>query len=125
MATKKPEQTLAALHAQIAKLQAQAEAVRKQEIGEVISKIKEAVAHYGLTAADLGLERARGKPVRPRTGAATTSKAQSAKGATKKQQSRVVKYRDDKGNTWVGMGKRPAWFTAALAAGKTLEDLKA
>jgi hypothetical protein len=55
MATKKSGPTLAALNAQIAALQAQADALRKKEVAEVVAKIKDAIAHYGLTAADLGL----------------------------------------------------------------------
>ena len=55
MATKKSGPTLAALNAQIAALQAQADALRKKEIAEVVDKIKDAISHYGLTAADLGL----------------------------------------------------------------------
>jgi DNA-binding protein H-NS len=35
----------------------------------------------------------------------------------------VIRFRDDAGNGWVGRGKRPNWFRAALAAGKTPEDL--
>jgi DNA-binding protein H-NS len=35
-----------------------------------------------------------------------------------------AKYRhpDDPALTWTGRGKRPAWLTEALAAGKTLDD---
>lgn len=55
MATKKLGTSLQAINAQIAVLQAKADAIRKQEVGEVVAKIKEAIAHYGLTAADLGL----------------------------------------------------------------------
>jgi DNA-binding protein H-NS len=52
MATKKLGTSLQAINAQIAALQAKADAIRKQEVGEVVAKIKEAIAHYGLTAAD-------------------------------------------------------------------------
>ena len=38
-----------------AALQAQADALRKKEVAEVVAKIKDAISHYGLTAADLGL----------------------------------------------------------------------
>ena len=38
---------------------------------------------------------------------------------------RTVKLKDDQGNTWGGMGKRPGWFKAALASGKTPEELLA
>jgi DNA-binding protein H-NS len=30
---------------------------------------------------------------------------------------------DNPADTWTGRGRRPAWFTAALAAGRTAEDL--
>jgi hypothetical protein len=42
------------LNAQIAALQAQAEALRKKAVAEVVAKIRGAIAHYRLTA-DLGL----------------------------------------------------------------------
>jgi DNA-binding protein H-NS len=37
----------------------------------------------------------------------------------------VIKYRNENGSTWVGRGKRPAWLTAAIAAGKPLEAFAA
>ena len=40
---------------QIADLKAQAENVRRKEIGGVVNRIREAIQHYGLTAGDLGL----------------------------------------------------------------------
>jgi DNA-binding protein H-NS len=44
MATKKSGPTLAALNAQIAALQAQADALRKKEAAEVVAKIKDAIS---------------------------------------------------------------------------------
>lgn len=35
----------------------------------------------------------------------------------------VIKYRDEAGNSWTGRGKRPQWYLAALASGKTAEQL--
>jgi len=55
MATKKLATSLQAINAQIAALQAKAEAIRKREVADVVAKIKDAILHYGLTAADLGL----------------------------------------------------------------------
>lgn len=123
MATKKVETTLEALTAQIAELQAQADALRKQELADVIGKIKTAIEHYGLTAADLGLATAARKPGRPTKTVTSSGKAPARKNAAGKKQPAAAKYADGQGNTWVGRGKRPAWFTAALAAGKTAEDL--
>jgi DNA-binding protein H-NS len=33
-----------------------------------------------------------------------------------------VKFRDETGRTWGGIGKRPQWLRDALAAGKSLQD---
>lgn len=37
---------------------------------------------------------------------------------------RSKKYSDGKGNFWSGRGKHPAWVVAAVAAGKSLNELK-
>ncbi|MBK1613860.1 endonuclease [Rubrivivax gelatinosus] len=106
MATKKnvaPSATYAEIQAQIGKLQAEAEALRKKEIAEVVSGIKAQIAAYGLSAADLGL----------------APKAARARKAVGKPV-----YADGQGNTWVGRGKRPEWIRAALAGGKTLDDFR-
>lgn len=34
----------------------------------------------------------------------------------------AAKYRDGDGNQWTGRGLKPRWLTAALAAGKKLEE---
>lgn len=94
--------TYSAIKAEIAKLEKQAEALRKTEVAGVIAKIKEAIAAYALTAADLGLGRGAAKSTR-------TSTARSGKktGTT----IGVAKYRDPKtGKTWTGRGKPPAWI---------------
>jgi DNA-binding protein H-NS len=94
--------TYSAIQAEIAKLQKQAEALRKTEVAGVIAKIKEAIAAYALTAADLGFGR----------GAAKAAHAPKAKSRKKKSASvGVAKYRDPKsGKTWTGRGKPPAWI---------------
>jgi DNA-binding protein H-NS len=107
--------SLAQLNKQIATLQAQAEAIKKKEVGGVIARIKEAIAHYGLTAADLGLA---GKAPK----AAKVPKPGRKPGRKKAAKAGIVKYRDGD-NTWTGHGRRPQWYVAAIAAGKTPEDL--
>ena len=52
---------------------------------------------------------------------AKQGQSESSKG--KKAFKSVVKYRDDVGHTWSGRGPKPAWFTDALNAGKTPEQL--
>ena len=118
MATRKAGTSLQAINAQIAALQAKADALRKKEVSGVVAKIKDAIAHYGLTAADLGLGKPAGKPAL----VAKTAK-KTRKGPTAGKSGRPAKYQDDQGHTWSGIGKRPDWFKAALAAGRPAEDL--
>ena len=126
MATRKSGSTLKAIHEQIAALQAKAEAIRQQEVGGVIAKIKDAIAHYGLTAADLGLAGTApkaAKPSAPGRKAGRKAGGGPASSARKGKPMRAAKYTDGQGNTWSGVGKRPNWFKAALAAGKKEEEL--
>lgn len=109
------QKTLAQIEKQIATLKRQADAIRQQEVAGVIARIKEAIAHYSLTAADLGLSGS-AKPGRKPKAASKALKAKSAG---------VVKYRDDAGHTWSGHGRRPQWFLDALASGKAEADLRA
>jgi DNA-binding protein H-NS len=122
MATKKTGPTLVALNAQIAKLQAQAEALRATEVASVVARIREAIVHYGLTAADLGLGSAKAKTPK---GAAVVASSKSKGKAAGKKAARTIKFTDGQGGTWSGIGKRPNWFKDALAAGKKPEDLLA
>lgn len=106
--------TYTQLMKQIDSLQREAEELRRKEIEGVVARIKEAIAAYGLTAADLGLAGARA----PRATKAPAKKAarKAGKGAA------AAKYRDDAGNVWGGRGPRPAWLRTALAAGRQLSD---
>jgi DNA-binding protein H-NS len=97
---------------QIDQLTQKAEQLRQQEIAGVVSRIKEAIDAYGLTAQDLGLS--------PR--AKKTGKAASTKGQPKAKRPAAVKFRDNAGNTWAGRGARPIWLREALAAGRKLEE---
>ena len=113
------KKTYAQIVKQIETLKQEADKLRRQEIDGVVSRIREAIEHYGLTAEDLGLAakaprapKAAGKPA-----AKTGRKSAKAKTAT-----RAVKFRDEAGRTWGGIGKRPQWLRDALAAGRTLQD---
>lgn len=112
--------TLTQLNAQIAKLQKEVEVVKAKEAVGVIERIKEAIAHYGLTAADLGFSGRGIKAVKTAGKAAATKKRRKAA----KKPGGVIRYRDEVGNTWTGHGKRPRWYLAALESGKTPEDLE-
>lgn len=102
---------------QIAQLQKQADALRSREKADVVGRIKEAIAHYGITADELF-----GGTGATRKRAAKKAAAKPRKSAAKKPGG-VAKYTDGAGRTWSGVGKRPNWFKDALAAGKQAEDL--
>lgn len=116
---KKSNLTYQDLQAQINALQTQAEEVRRQEVAEVVARIRDAVEHYGLTAADLGF----GGKARA-AGAAVGGKRGRKAGPARKKAIGVIRFRDDAGHSWTGHGKRPQWFKDALASGKTADDLK-
>lgn len=122
MPTKKTRPTLASLNAQIAALQRQAEALRAKEVAEVVARIREAIDHYGLTAADLGLRNASSKS--SKTARSVPAKKARTKSGGKKAP-RSIKFAEGQGNVWSGIGKRPNWFKAALASGTKPEELLA
>jgi DNA-binding protein H-NS len=107
--------TYAQIQEQIAKLQQEADAARAKEVAGVVGRIKEAIAAYGLTEADLFP----GKSMR-----APRAAKPAAKGRAGGKKPVAAKYTDGNGKTWSGRGKRPNWFKDALAAGKSLKDLE-
>lgn len=108
------------IQAQIKKLQAEAQAARAKEVAGVVAKIRTAISHYGLTAQDLGLS---GRAPKAAKNASLAVAKKTRKSPAVKKPAGVVKYRDDAGHTWTGHGKRPNWFLAALASGKSADDL--
>ena len=109
--------TYADIQKEITALQKAAEALRQKEIAGVIDRIKVAIATYQLSAADLGLG---GKAA----GAPKVAKTRRRKAGAKPAP--VAMYKDpDSSKTWSGRGRRPDWFTKALAAGKKAEELRA
>ncbi|PMS22449.1 H-NS histone [Trinickia dabaoshanensis] len=81
------------LLAQREKLEKQIEEAKAREYAEVLNEIKQKMADYGITLAELGGGRGKhAKAGRPRAGVAP-------------------KYRDPvSGNTWSGRGKPPRWI---------------
>lgn len=92
-----------ALKAQIAKLEQQAETLRRTEVKTVVAQLKKTIAEYGLSAEELGL--VPGARAARRTGP-SAAKRRTGGG--------VAKYRDPKtGQTWTGRGRPPAWIVGA------------
>ena len=99
--------TSAQIEKQIQTLQAEADKLRRREIGEVIGKIKNAIAAYGITTQDLFGSNGGsiGKPSFNKSAPTSTPK-----------------YRDDAGHAWTGRGPRPRWLREAIDAGRQLDE---
>jgi DNA-binding protein H-NS len=131
-----PTQTLKEIDQEIARLKERAATIITSEKSGVIERIKEAIAYYGITAAELGFGGA-AKPVAPVKSGRSAKEVSPSKrladtpeaavGPVKKPRAGagLIKYKDDAGNAWSGFGPKPRWFAEALAGGKTPEDLKA
>jgi len=111
-------QTLIQIQSQISKLQAQADVLKAKEAAQVVARIQEAIAHYGLTTDMLFGAKVAATQRVVRQGKAKTSAKASAKKAPASG-----KYHDGAGRTWSGHGKRPNWFKDAITGGKKAEDL--
>lgn len=110
------------LKAKAEELMRQAEQARAAEVASVVSQIKEIMADYGVTLADLrgtGGGKGRGRK-RSSVKVKVGGKARKAKGARGKV---PPKYRDPAtGKTWSGRGKEPTWLVAYKRKGKKRED---
>jgi DNA-binding protein H-NS len=85
------------LQAKIADLQAQAARVKAEEKAQAIEAARAMIDSYGITARDLGLD-----------------KAPKAKTGPKSGNKIAAKYRDPaSGATWSGRGKTPKWINGA------------
>lgn len=108
------------------------ELARKKEADGVIKRMKEAIAVYGLTAADIfGPEKpARKKPgpkPKIKVSAPTRAKAPKPKAAKKKASplkgvKKPVKYSDGNGNSWSGGGNMPNWLKAKIDEGHSIDE---
>ena len=85
------------IQAKIADLQAQAARVKQEEKQQAIEAARAMIDSYGITARDLGLD-----------------KAPKVKTGPKPGQKVAPKYRDPlTGATWSGRGKTPNWINGA------------
>ena len=99
----------AALAKQSAELEKQLQEAHRAERAGVIAQIKQLLVEHGLTPEDLG------------------GKVSALKGKKSVNAGKTVapKYRDIvTGSTWSGRGIQPKWVQAAIAGGKSLDDLR-
>jgi DNA-binding protein H-NS len=97
--------SLADLLKQKAELERKIASAQLESRLKAIADVRSLMAEYGLTAADL-----------------VTTTRKSGKAASGASKPVAAKYKDDKGNSWSGRGLKPKWLTAALAAGRKIED---
>lgn len=117
--------TYADIVKQIEELKIKAEAMRKAEVADVIAKIREAIAVYGLNADDLFSNSSRKRAKRGSAKAKKASAVSNGKRASSSKSSGKPSekhYADGNGNTWSGRGPRPHWLRDALAAGHDLTE---
>ena len=110
-------QTYDEIQQQIQRLQQKAEALRSSEVKDVVEKIKVAIAHYALTADQLGFgvgKRAAGKRVASPVAVQQPGTSKSGK----------VQFSDAQGNVWGGRGPRPSWLRKALQAGHDINEFR-
>jgi DNA-binding protein H-NS len=130
---------LADLLARKAALDKEIAEAQRAERAAAIEQVRGLMARYGLTLADLAPGRRATRPplaaARPK---ATPSAAPAAEAASKPAVSSqptgrkgrplgkvAPKYRDPQtGSTWSGRGLRPRWLSAALAAGRSLDEFR-
>ena len=97
--------TLAELVKQREALEEQILTLQSEDRARAIAKVHDLMDEHGLSVADI-------------SGRAKLTKSVST-GSRRKVE---AKYRDTNGNTWSGRGLKPKWLTAALAAGKQIDD---
>ena len=97
--------SLQELLAQKAAIEKQIIETQRQERADAIAQVRELMAQYGLSAADIA--------------------GRSAPASRKAEPGRKVapKYRNpDSGETWSGRGLQPKWLKAALESGRKIDD---
>jgi DNA-binding protein H-NS len=101
-------QSYSQIQKKIETLQRQADKLKEKEVHGVVARIKVAIAHYGLSAEQLGLG----------SGSAAVKTRRARKAASPS----AAKYSDGQGGSWSGRGPRPHWLRDALNAGRKIEE---
>jgi len=113
--------TYGQLKEEIARLQREADKVRKDELKSAIQQIRNLMREFGLSLADIDTTKKRvpaESAGKPKTG---KRKGKAAKGTVKVK----PKYRSptDSKLTWSGRGRTPKWAAAWVESGRSLDEL--
>jgi DNA-binding protein H-NS len=99
---------LADLLAQRAALEKQIIETQRAERAQAVAQVRDLMAQYGLTLADIGSK---------------SAAAPKSVSGPKTKNKVAAKYRDAAtGQTWSGRGLQPNWLKAALTAGRSLSE---
>ncbi len=113
---------------QIEDLQKKASAARKAEIETAIREVRRLITEYGLTAQEIGLDKAprkRREAVASAVGKSPAKRNGASRGKSPPAGRKVPpKYSGPNGELWTGRGRRPVWVTTALEHGASLTDLQ-
>lgn len=104
------------IQSQIAKLQIQANEIRKKEFSSAVVEIRAKMAAFGITVKDLQTKRVKFPAKQNRT-----SKIKVPKAVTKNRLAVEPKYRGPNGETWSGRGLMPKWLSNEVAKGAVKE----
>ncbi len=110
--------SLSKIMGQIEKLQKEAAAIQST----VITRIKREIAQHGLTVEHLF---GSSDSTVVASGTKSTARAEKTRTVRTSAAQKPAKYSDGQGNSWHGVGKRPAWIHAALDAGRSLDEFLA
>jgi len=110
--------SLSRIMGQIEKLQKEAAAIQ----AGAIARIRKEISDHGLTVEHLFGKSGSVLVGKGRTANTAPAKKSVGKKKAGKGVSKPPKFGDGSGNFWGGMGKRPEWLRAALAAGRSLEE---
>ena len=85
------------------------------------------ISEYGLTAQEIGLDKAprkRRESARPAAGKSPAKRRSTSRKSPPAGRKVPPKYIGPNGELWTGRGRRPVWVTTALEHGASLTDLQ-
>jgi DNA-binding protein H-NS len=109
---------LVKLRQQIADMEKQAAELKKKNRPAVLAQLREQMAAYGITAAELSRPAAKARAPKAPPAKPAASPARAKKPAVRSP----AKYRGPEGQEWSGRGNAPQWLNDLLVGGKTRED---
>ena len=110
------------IQSQIAKLQKQADLIKRKEFAQTVQDIKDKMQAFGITVDDLQTGKL-ARRTKVTTPAVKTNQITGSRKPNKLVGAKVAaKYRNASGEGWSGRGLMPRWLKSAIAEGHTKEE---